>query len=149
MSVNVAIAVIGLIAGIAASEKSNQLQTKARREQRVALAKQEEQQDLSIRRQRTQVRRQARAARAESLVVAGGQTGTTGGSGVQGAVGSIAGQSGANIGFLNKQQSLSRDVTRSRQKTVDYKSSAAYYGSLSDFSFGVFSDADGFKSIFS
>lgn len=142
------VAIAGLAAGGVSSDKAQQAQTKARRQQRATLAKQEAQQDLSIRQQRTQVRRRGRAARAEALVVAQGQTGGVAGSGAQGAVGSIASQTGANVGFLAQQQALSREVTRSRQATVDFKSSASYYGSLADLSFGVSTEAGGFKEIF-
>lgn len=87
--------------------------------------------DIKAKRERTELIRQSRIARAQQI--AGGvATGVTGSSGQTGALASISSQTAANVSFLDTTQSLGKQANIFEGKSIAASGRANLYSSIGD-----------------
>jgi len=132
------VAVVSFSASQSASRKARKNSQQAAEASKNAELVAQKRADLRAQRERVQQVRQARIARGKVQNAASVGAGT-GGSGSIGSQNSIQSQLGSNIGFLDKQQALSKDISNfniaageSRSRANNYTSKANSWSALSD-----------------
>ena len=120
-----ATAAITAISFIASSEQKKSAQKK----QRQAAEIEQKRSDLSAQRERVKQVRQARIERGR-IQAAGAQGAGTGGSGVAGGLAGVSSQMGANVSFLNQQQSMNQAISNLNISAANNLSNASTYQAI-------------------
>lgn len=138
----------------AAQEQSQALhdQAAAQKESEKAKARMAE---VDAARQRVAQVREERIRRAQVISSAGNQGLGMSTSGVAGSVSSVGSQAGANIGFINQQETFAGDASKANQNAADASARAgvsaaegAQWQTIGALGSSVFKDAGGFTTIF-
>ena len=153
--------ILGLGVSVFSAVNQYESQSEARDAQQQQIAAQRDQAALENRRadiiNARQLRnslRQARIARA-AVINAGATSGTLTSSGVVGGAGSISSQYSGNAGYFGQQQQINDSVLATQSRQADAAAAAgaaqgdsAMYGVLGALGGTIFSNANGFKTIF-
>lgn len=156
------IAAIGLgvqLMGMGNQQDAAQEQSQAMRDQAEAQKQSEQAKarmaEVQAARERVSQVREERIRRAQVISSAGNQGLGAGTSGVAGSVSSIGSQAGANIGFINQQETFAGDASKANQNAADASARAgvaaaegAQWQTIGSFGSSVFKDAGGFTTIF-
>lgn len=147
------------VMSMSAQQDASQEQASAMRDQAEAQKQSEQAKsrmaEVQAARERVSQVREERIRRAQVISSAGNQGLGAGTSGVAGSVSSIGSQAGANIGFINQQETFAGDASKANQNAADAAGRAgvaaaegAQWQAIGAFGSSMFKDAGGFTTIF-
>ena len=146
-AIAVGASVVGLVMQASAMEDAKDARNQSAAESRAQFAAQQRIADIKNARERANLARQTRLARAQ-IVQTGANTGTSSSTGVMGGVASVGTQSAAATGIFGAIEANQADIISSQERQGQAQGDIAEAQAMFNLGTSVFNAGGGFKTIF-